>query len=63
MESGAASATRIMQMQIVNALRLGERRRASNLLLDFGYRSHSLRADDFVDIINYCARSPDPLVC
>ncbi|XP_028784622.1 pentatricopeptide repeat-containing protein At1g76280 isoform X2 [Neltuma alba] len=50
-----------MQMQIVDALRLGERRRASNLLLEFGYGSHSLRADDFFIIIKYCAQSPDPL--
>lgn len=63
MESGAGSTTRVMQMQIVDALRLGERRRASDLLLEFGYGSHSLRADDFVDIIKYCGRSPDPLVC
>ncbi|XP_054819044.1 pentatricopeptide repeat-containing protein At1g76280 [Prosopis cineraria] len=60
-EPGAGSTTRVMQMQIIDALRLGERRRASNLLLEFGYGSHSLRADDFVDIMNYCARSPDPL--
>ncbi|KAK4275054.1 hypothetical protein QN277_018196 [Acacia crassicarpa] len=60
-ESGAGSTTRVLQMQIVDALRLGERRRASDLLLEFGYGSHSLRADDFVDIIKYCARSPDPL--
>uniref|UniRef100_A0A5B7C0F4 Pentacotripeptide-repeat region of PRORP domain-containing protein n=1 Tax=Davidia involucrata TaxID=16924 RepID=A0A5B7C0F4_DAVIN len=49
------------QVQIVNALRLGERSRASSLLSDLGHRNHSLRADDFVYILEYCARSPDPL--
>ncbi|KAF7817683.1 pentatricopeptide repeat-containing protein [Senna tora] len=61
MESGAGLTTSHMQKQIVDALRLGERRKASNLLLDFSYRRQSLTADDFVDIINYCARTPDPL--
>lgn len=50
-------------MQILEALRSGERKKASDLLLDFGHTSHSLTADDFVDIFKYCARSPDPLVC
>ncbi|XP_061356576.1 pentatricopeptide repeat-containing protein At1g76280 isoform X2 [Gastrolobium bilobum] len=50
-----------IQMQIVKALRSGERRKASELLLDFGYKSHPLTSDDFVDIFKYCARSPDPL--
>lgn len=52
-----------MQMQVVKALCSGERKKASDLLLDFGYRSRSLKADDFVGILKYCARSPDPLVC
>ncbi|XP_057427253.1 pentatricopeptide repeat-containing protein At1g76280-like [Lotus japonicus] len=50
-----------MQMQVVKALCSGERKKASDLLLDFGYRSRSLKADDFVGILKYCARSPDPL--
>ncbi|KAK7321837.1 hypothetical protein VNO77_32824 [Canavalia gladiata] len=50
-----------MQMQIIKALCSGDRRKASDLLLDFGSRSHSLTANDFVDILKYCARSPDPL--
>ncbi|XP_027364853.1 pentatricopeptide repeat-containing protein At1g76280 isoform X2 [Abrus precatorius] len=50
-----------MQMQIVKALCLGERRKASDLLSGFGSGSHSLTADNFVDILKYCARSPDPL--
>ncbi|XP_019453377.1 PREDICTED: pentatricopeptide repeat-containing protein At1g76280 [Lupinus angustifolius] len=50
-----------VQKQIVDALRLGERTKASDLLLDFGHKSSSLRAGDFVDIFKYCAESPDPL--
>ncbi|XP_038691234.1 pentatricopeptide repeat-containing protein At1g76280 isoform X3 [Tripterygium wilfordii] len=53
--------TKTAQMQIVSALRLGERSRASSLLLDLGHGNHALRADDFVDILSYCASSPDPL--
>ncbi|KAL5557746.1 hypothetical protein UlMin_033957 [Ulmus minor] len=58
---GAKATTKSMQMEIVEALRLGERSKASNLLSSLGHGSFSLRADDFVHILNYCARSPDPL--
>ncbi|XP_038897388.1 pentatricopeptide repeat-containing protein At1g76280 isoform X2 [Benincasa hispida] len=50
-----------MQMQIVDALRLGDINSASNLLMDLGQEKHSLTADSFVPILSYCARSPDPL--
>ncbi|XP_017430149.1 pentatricopeptide repeat-containing protein At1g76280 isoform X4 [Vigna angularis] len=50
-----------MQMQVLKALCSGERKKASDLLLDFGSRTHSLTADDFLHIFKYCARSPDPL--
>ncbi|KAK7280796.1 hypothetical protein RJT34_25863 [Clitoria ternatea] len=50
-----------MQKQIIKALCSGDRRMASDLLFDFSSRSHSLAADDFLDIFIYCARSPDPL--
>lgn len=50
------------QLQIVNALRLGERTRASSLLSDLVYRNHLSRADDFVYVLDFCARLPDPLV-
>jgi hypothetical protein len=59
-ESPAGSS---LQLQIVKALHSGERKEASNLLLDFRHRSHSLSANDFVNIFKYCAQSPDPLVC
>lgn len=49
-------------MQIVNALCLGERSRASSLLSDIGCRNIELTANDFVYILEYCARSTDPLV-
>ncbi|KAA8537422.1 hypothetical protein F0562_026891 [Nyssa sinensis] len=55
------SIIRSVQVQIVNALRLGDRSRASSLLSDLGHRNQSLRAHDFVYILEYCARSPDPL--
>ncbi|GFZ10513.1 tetratricopeptide repeat (TPR)-like superfamily protein [Actinidia rufa] len=55
------SVLRSVQTQIVNALRLGERNRASSLLSDIARRNNSLTANDFVYILEYCARSPDPL--
>ncbi|KAL6995957.1 hypothetical protein U1Q18_006095 [Sarracenia purpurea var. burkii] len=58
---GMEALMRSVEMQIVNALRLGERSRASNLLSDIGRRNNSLTANDFVYILEYCARSPDPL--
>ncbi|KAK7283788.1 hypothetical protein RIF29_13534 [Crotalaria pallida] len=57
--SGASS--RSIPKQIVEALSLGERTKASHLLSDFDHESHSLGAGDFVDIFKYCADSPDPL--
>lgn len=56
------SISKVTQMQIVDALCRGERSRASHLLLNLGHAHHSLGADDFFHILNYCARSPDPLV-
>ena len=59
---GEGSSTNLLQTKIVDALRLGERSRASHLLLNLGHGSHSLRADDFVYILRYCATTPDALV-
>ncbi|OMP03083.1 hypothetical protein CCACVL1_02610 [Corchorus capsularis] len=50
-----------LQAQIVDALRLGDRSRASSLLLDLDDGNQSLKAEDFVYILKYCAISPDPL--
>ncbi|KAJ4717572.1 Pentatricopeptide repeat [Melia azedarach] len=58
---GEESTTKLMQMQIIDALRRGERSRASHLLLNLGHGNHSLGVTDFFHILNYCARSPDPL--
>lgn len=57
-----AESTKFMQRQIVDALRVGDRSSASNLLMELGQEKHSLTADNFVGILSYCARSPDPLV-
>lgn len=50
-----------MQVQIINALYLGERNRASYLLSEIAGRSDILGADSFKYILHYCAKSPDPL--
>ncbi|KAK9078126.1 hypothetical protein SSX86_002183 [Deinandra increscens subsp. villosa] len=53
--------TRSLQNQIVNALHLGERGRASTLLSHIGHDKHVLKANHFVQILAYCAMKPDPL--
>ncbi|KAK4853404.1 hypothetical protein QYF36_008673 [Acer negundo] len=58
---GEGSSTNLLQTKIVDALRLGERSRASHLLSNLGHGSHSVRADDFVYILRYCATTPDAL--
>ncbi|CAN8240166.1 unnamed protein product [Cochlearia groenlandica] len=50
-----------LQLQIVDALRCGERHGASSLLLKLIHGSYSLSASDFYGILKYCARSPDPV--
>lgn len=51
-----------MQAKIINALSLGDRSTASSLLQDVSCKDGVLRADDFLEILKYCARLPDPLV-
>ncbi|KAG7587233.1 Pentatricopeptide repeat [Arabidopsis thaliana x Arabidopsis arenosa] len=53
--------SKILQVQIVDALRSGERPGASALLFQFIQGNYSLSAHDFHDILYYCARSPDPV--
>ncbi|CAA0807484.1 Pentatricopeptide repeat-containing protein [Striga hermonthica] len=53
--------SRSMQEEIVNALHSGDRGRASCLLSELGNRSFPLQARDFVSILHYCAKAPDPL--
>ncbi|KAL5706211.1 hypothetical protein ACHQM5_024410 [Ranunculus cassubicifolius] len=50
-----------LQSQILNALHLGQRDEATKYLSTVSHGSNPLRADDFVQILDYCARSPDPL--
>ncbi|XAR61556.1 hypothetical protein NMG60_11016012 [Bertholletia excelsa] len=59
-ENGMETIIRSVQMQIVNALRLGERSKAASLLSDISCKK-SLKTNDFIPILEYCARSPDPL--
>lgn len=48
-------------LQVVNALQLGCRSQASNMLSDAGAASHVFNAEDIVYILEYCAKSSDPL--
>ncbi|MCL7040033.1 hypothetical protein MKW94_010790 [Papaver nudicaule] len=50
-----------LQREIINALRLGKRVEATNLLWSLSSRSDSLRDDDFIYILDYCAKAPDPV--
>ncbi|KAK6939072.1 hypothetical protein RJ641_032580 [Dillenia turbinata] len=59
---GGESYKSSMQFQIVNALRFGERAKASRLLSDLGNGNYSIRANDFVHILDCCGQSPDKLV-
>ncbi|KAJ8459891.1 hypothetical protein OPV22_032817 [Ensete ventricosum] len=53
--------TGFVQLQVVNALRKGDRQLASKMLLDIGEVNDKLNAKDFACILEYCARTPDPL--
>ncbi|CAH8330313.1 unnamed protein product [Eruca vesicaria subsp. sativa] len=55
------STRKILQEQIVDALRSGERPGASALLSKLIHGNNPLSADDFHGILKYCARSPDPV--
>ncbi|KAL6573414.1 hypothetical protein OROHE_001873 [Orobanche hederae] len=52
---------RSMQEEIVNALHLGDRSRASHLLSERCSGGQILQAGDFISILQYCVRAPDPL--
>ncbi|XP_073052812.1 pentatricopeptide repeat-containing protein At1g76280-like isoform X1 [Primulina eburnea] len=56
-----AESVRPIQGEIVDALYSGDRNRASHLLSELGGRSHALQAQDFILILEYCAKNPDPL--
>lgn len=48
--------------EIVNALHLGHRSVASDLLSQLGSGEQAPRVRSFIPILQYCARMPDPLV-
>ncbi|RCV12092.1 hypothetical protein SETIT_2G241100v2 [Setaria italica] len=50
-----------MQADIVNALRRGDRQRASIILSNFQNTNWALNKEDFSYILEYCAEAPDPL--
>ncbi|KAJ3689085.1 hypothetical protein LUZ61_018249 [Rhynchospora tenuis] len=52
--------SRIAQIQIVNALRSGQREHASAMLSDITL-NYPLTAEDFSYILEYCAEAPDPM--
>jgi len=56
------SLVRSVQADIVNALRRGDRQRASMILSNFQNTDWELTKDDFSHILEYCAEAPDPLV-
>lgn len=49
------------QMDIVNALRKGDRQRASVMLSNLRRTKEALTSEDISDILEYCAEAPDPL--
>lgn len=49
-------------LQVVTALQLGHKRQASDLLSEADVADHALNAEDIIYILEYCARTPDPLV-
>ena len=55
-------ASRFMQTDIVNALRKGDRQRASIMLSNLQQTKEALTSEDFSYILEYCAEAPDPLV-
>lgn len=41
---------------------MGDKCQASDLLSEADVAGHALNADDIIYILDYCARTPDPLV-
>ncbi|KAM3315946.1 hypothetical protein ACQJBY_034214 [Aegilops geniculata] len=54
-------ASRFVQTDIVNALRKGDRQRASIMLSNLQQTKEALTSEDFSYILEYCAEAPDPL--
>ncbi|KAH9618217.1 hypothetical protein KSS87_002641 [Heliosperma pusillum] len=58
---GGESTRKPIGEQVVNALQLGHRNQASSLLSEFDAAIHMINAEDIVSILEYCAKTPDPL--
>lgn len=56
------SLARSMQVDIVNALRRGDRQQASLILSDLKHSNQALTTEDISYILEYCSNAPDPLV-
>lgn len=56
------SLARSMQVDIVNALRRGDRQQASLTLSNLEHSNQTLTKEDFSYILEYCSNAPDPLV-
>uniref|UniRef100_A0A2P2JBY2 Pentatricopeptide repeat-containing protein At1g76280 isoform X1 n=2 Tax=Rhizophora mucronata TaxID=61149 RepID=A0A2P2JBY2_RHIMU len=62
LENGMQPSTNSVQRQIIDVLRLGDRGKASSLLLDLSHRNFlPMKADDFLEILQCCAALPDAL--
>ncbi|KAK1677166.1 hypothetical protein QYE76_038014 [Lolium multiflorum] len=57
----AGLSARLTQADIVNALRKGDRQRASIMLSNLQQTKEALTSEDFSHILEYCAEAPDPL--
>ncbi|XP_066390402.1 pentatricopeptide repeat-containing protein At1g76280-like isoform X1 [Miscanthus floridulus] len=55
------SFVRPLQSEVVNALRRGDRQRASLILSNFHHTKEALTKEVFYYILEYCAEAPDPL--
>jgi hypothetical protein len=60
--ASAGLSARLTQAGIVNALRKGDRQRASIMLSNLQRTKEALTSEDFSHILEYCAEAPDPLV-
>ncbi|KAL2895533.1 hypothetical protein RDABS01_011442 [Bienertia sinuspersici] len=54
--------TSSLGLRVINALQLGYRSKASDMISEVGAVSHESNVEHIVRILEYCARSPDPLV-
>ncbi|XP_057776974.1 pentatricopeptide repeat-containing protein At1g76280 isoform X2 [Salvia miltiorrhiza] len=55
------SIARKLGEEVINALHLGQRSRASDLLSQLGNGERALKVRSFIPILQFCASAPDPL--